>query len=122
MAKILFIEDDADQVLMYKIKFELHRHNFISANDGVEGLASAEQEQPDIILIDLLMDKMGGLEVLENLKSNSSTKNIPALIVTNLDKQELARKAMSLGAVDFIVKSKFSLKDILARVETYLKK
>jgi CheY-like chemotaxis protein len=122
MAKILLIEDDADQVLMYKVKFELYGHNLISANDGIEGLAMAEKEKPDIILIDLLMDKMGGIEVLENLKKNSEIKNIPAIIITNLEKQGLAKKVIGLGAVDFIVKSKISLKDVLSRIEKHLKK
>lgn len=122
MAKILLIEDDKDQILMYQTKFELSGYDFSAAENGIKGLALAESEKPDVILIDLLMEKMEGIEVLENLKKNPKTKDIPAIIVTNLDKQDLARKAMELGAVDFIVKSKVPLREMMSRIERFLKK
>ncbi|PIS42380.1 MAG: response regulator [Candidatus Kerfeldbacteria bacterium CG08_land_8_20_14_0_20_40_16] len=122
MPKILLIEDDKDQILMYQTKFELSGYDFIAAEDGPKGLELAEKENPDMILIDLLMDKMGGIEVLEHLKENPKTKNIPAVIVTNLDKHELAEKAMALGALDFIVKSKIPLREMMARIEAHFKK
>lgn len=122
MSKILLIEDDKDQILLYQTKFELSGYTFVAAENGVKGLEMAEKEKPDIILIDLLMAGMGGIEVLEHLKNNPKTKNIPAIIVTNLDKQELAQKAMALGAVDFIVKSSVPLREMMARIENFLKK
>lgn len=122
MVKILLIEDDKDQILMYQTKFELSGYDFIAAENGPKGIEMAEKEKPDMVLIDLLMDKMGGIEVLENLKNNPQTKDIPAVIVTNLDKQDLAEKAMALGALDFIVKSKIPLREMMARIESFLKK
>jgi len=119
---ILLIEDDSDQILMYRTKFELSGHNFIAAENGLEGLKKAKKDKPDIILIDLLMDKMGGIEVLEKLKQDEKTKDIPAVIVTNLDKQELAKKAMKLGALDFIVKSKIPLREMMSRIDRILNK
>lgn len=118
---ILLIEDDKDQILLYQTKFELDGYDFMAAENGLKGLEMAEQKKPDIILIDLLMSGMGGIEVLEHLKDNDNTKNIPAVIVTNLDKHELAKKAMSLGAVDFIVKSSVPLREMMARIESFLK-
>ncbi|MDZ7798487.1 MAG: response regulator [Patescibacteria group bacterium] len=122
MSKILLIEDDADQIMMYQAKFELSGHDFLAAENGLEGLKKAKQEKPDIILIDLLMEKMGGLEVLEKLKKEEKTKDIPAIVVTNLNKQEMAKKAMNLGALDFIVKSKIPLREMMARIERFLDK
>lgn len=122
MKKILLIEDDKDQILLYQTKFELSGYGFVAAENGTKGLAMAEKEKPDIILIDLLMAGMGGIEVLDNLKKNPKTKNIPAVIVTNLDKHELAQKAMDLGALDFIVKSRVPLREMMARIEGFLKK
>jgi len=122
MKKILLIEDDKDQILLYQTKFELSGYSFQAAENGMKGLAMAEKDKPDIILIDLLMAGMGGIEVLEKLKENPKTKNIPAVIVTNLDKHELAQKAMALGALDFIVKSRVPLREMLARIENFLKK
>lgn len=121
MKKILLIEDDKDQILLYQTKFELSGYGFVAAENGRKGLELAETEKPDIILIDLLMPGMDGIEVLEKLKNNAKTKNIPALIVTNLDKHDLARKAMALGALDFIVKSKIPLREMMSRIENHLK-
>ncbi len=117
MVKILLIEDDKDQILLYKTKFELDGYDFISADNGQKGLKLAEKSQPDIVLIDLLMTGMGGIEVLEKLKGNPKTKQIPAVIVTNLDKHDLAKKAMDLGALDFIVKSKIPLREMMERIK-----
>lgn len=121
MKKILLIEDDQDQILLYQTKFELSGYSFLAANNGPDGLNLAEREHPDIILIDLLMTGMDGIEVLEKLKQNPKTKNIPAIIVTNLDKHELAQKAMALGALDFIVKSTIPLREMMSRIENHLK-
>lgn len=122
MAKILLIEDDSDQILMYQTKFELEGHEFLAAENGPEGLKMAAGQKPDLVLIDLLMEGMDGIGVLENLKKNPETKDIPAVIVTNLDKQEMAKKALTLGALDFIVKSKVPLREMMARIEGFLKK
>ena len=120
--KILLIEDDKDQILLYQTKFELEGYSFVAADNGMKGLEMAEKEKPDIILIDLLMAGMGGIEVLEELKKNPKIKNIPTVIVTNLDKRKLAQKAMDLGALDFIVKSRVPLREMMARIEGFLKK
>lgn len=119
--KILLIEDDKDQILLYQTKFELSGYDFVAAENGAKGLAMAEKEKPDIILIDLLMAGMGGIEVLEKLKKNPKTKNIPAVIVTNLDKHDLAQKAMELGALDFIIKSRVPLREMMSRIGSFLK-
>jgi len=121
MKKVLLIEDDKDQILLYQTKFELSGYDFISAENGQLGLDRAEKEKPDIILIDLLMAGMDGIEVLEKLKKNPQTKDIPAAIVTNLDKKELAKKAMNLGALDFIVKSRVPLREMIDRIDNLLK-
>ncbi len=118
---ILLIEDDQDQILLYQAKFELEGYAFISAENGQKGLELATKEKPNLILIDLLMAGMGGIEVLEKLKDNPETKNIPAVIVTNLDKQDLAKKAMALGAQDFIVKSSVPLREMMSRIKEFLK-
>lgn len=122
MRKILLIEDDKDQILLYQTKFELEGYNFVAARNGVDGLEMAKKENPDIILIDLLMAGMTGIEVLEKLKSDPKIKSIPAVIVTNWDKHEMAQKAMSLGALDFIVKSRVPLREMMSRIGRCVKK
>lgn len=122
MAKILLIEDDPDQILLYKSKFELAGYQFLAAKKGGEGINSAQKEHPDIILIDVVLGEADGMKVLEELKKDPETKDIPAVVLTNLKKRELAEKAYKLGACDYIVKSEVSLKDTLSRVEKFLQK
>ena len=69
--KILLIEDDPDQVFLYLTKFKMEGLKLLTAKNGVEGLAMAKKEKPDIILLDIVMDEMDGMEVLERLKKNS---------------------------------------------------
>jgi len=121
MKKILLIEDDKDQIMLYQTKFELDGYAFAAARNGVKGLEMAEKEKPDLILIDLLMAGMTGIEVLEKLKANQKTKDIPAVIVTNWDKHEMAQKAIKLGALDFIVKSRIPLREMMSRIGSFLK-
>ena len=121
MKKILLIEDDKDQIMLYQTKFELDGYDFVAAENGQKGLEFAKTKNPDLILIDLLMAGMTGIEVLEKLKSDPETKNIPAVIVTNWDKHEMADKAMSLGALDFIVKSRVPLREMMSRIKGFLK-
>lgn len=120
MKTILLIEDDKDQILLYRTKFKMEGYRFLTAESGKDGLKMAEKEMPDMILIDLLMAGMGGIEVLENLKQNPKTEGIPAVIVTNLDKKDLAKKSMDLGALDFIVKSSIPLREMMARIKKLL--
>ena len=122
MKKILLIEDDKDQIFLYQTKFELEGFEFLAAENGPKGLEMAEKEKPALILIDLLMANMDGIEVLEKLKSNPQTKDIPAAIVTNLDKPEMAKKAFALGALDFIVKSSIPLREMISRIRNILEK
>ena len=122
MAKILLIEDDPDQILLYKSKFELAGHQFLAVKKGKEGINLAKTNSPDLILIDIVLGEADGMRVLEELKKDPETKDIPAVILTNLKKRELAEKAYKLGACDYIVKSEVSLKDTLSRMEKFLQK
>lgn len=120
-AKILFIEDDLDQILLYQKKFELEGYDFIFAENGTDGIKKAEQEAQDIILLDIIMCDENGMDVLAKLKKNIKTKNIPVIIFTNLDKEELVNKAFNLGAIDYIIKSKVVPADIVNKVAEVIK-
>jgi DNA-binding response OmpR family regulator len=121
-AKILLVEDDPDQVLMYKTKFELEGFKIITATEPEEALRKAREEKPDLILLDVLLYEHDGLEVLEKLKSDLQTKQIPVLILSNLKKRELEEKAQKLGALAWLVKIHYLPKDIVAIVRHWLKK
>jgi two-component system cell cycle response regulator len=119
---VLIIEDDPDQIFLYETEFTIHGFQVKIAPNGLAGLEAAEKEQPDLILLDEVMEEMTGLVTLKKLKENQKTKNIPVILFTNLEKDEKEQEARQLGAVDFVVKSKVMPKDLVARVKQCLKK
>ncbi len=120
--KVLMIEDDPDQLQLYGLKFNLEGYGFIYAKDSVEGLKQAQEQKPDIILLDIILYDEDGLELLKKLKQNPKTKSIPVIVFSNLDKKESADQAFALGAVDYIIKSKTVPSEIVKRVEEVINK
>ena len=87
--------------------FRSTNYEVISAQNGEEGLQKAIKEQPDIILLDIIMPEINGLDVLHKLKTDHDTATIPVLMLTNLPKDASFDKAKSLGATDYFVKADF---------------
>jgi two-component system response regulator VicR len=117
--KILIIEDDrALQNALVEI-LSKEGYETTSAFDGEEGVQKAQIEKPDLILLDLILPKKDGYEVLAELKKSSS-ESIPVLILTNLEEIDNVQKALDLGAKTFMVKSDFSLKDIVEKIRQNL--
>ncbi|MDO8265061.1 MAG: response regulator [Candidatus Parcubacteria bacterium] len=115
--KILFIEDEtALQKTLGEVLIQ-EGYEVISALDGETGMELAETKNPDLILLDLILPKLNGFEVLEKLKENPATKNIPVIILTNLEKMEDIGKAMELGAKSYLVKSNYSLEEVLKKIK-----
>ena len=105
---------------MYQKIFTFEKHEVELAGDGEEGLAKVQTFNPTIILLDVMMPKMNGLQVLEQLKSNLATKSIPVVMLTNLAGQQDAETALSKGAVKYIVKSEHEPKAVADMVEEIL--
>ncbi len=117
MIKVLIVEDDPLISRMYQKIFTFQKHEVEVANDGEEGLAKAKSTDPTIILLDVMMPKMNGLEVLERLKADDATKKIPVIMLTNLSGQQDAETALITGAVKYIIKSEHTPKEIADLVE-----
>lgn len=123
MAKrILIIEDDPDQILLYKTEFEIHGFEVATERKSTNGEQKAMEFMPDLILMDLLMEEMNGLEVLAKIKQNNKINKIPVLIFSNFEKQEKGAEALRLGAVDYIIKSKTMPKELVQKVNAIIKK
>lgn len=112
MAKVLIIEDDPLISRMYQKIFTFEKYEVEMAKDGQEGLDKALTAKPTVILLDVMMPKLNGLQVLERLKANPETKNIPVIILTNLSGSLDAETALSKGAVKYIVKSEYEPKEV----------
>ena len=120
MAKILIIEDDPLMLRMYQKIFKFEGYEVTVASNGEEGIDQTRKEKPTLILLDIMMPKMNGLEVLDKLKNDPLTKKIPIVMLTNLAGSHDADKALTLGAVKYIVKSEFDPKQVTNMVKEIL--
>ena len=119
--KILIIEDDSFLVEMYSAKFELENFSVNSAEDGKKGVELAKKDLPDIILLDILMPKMDGFAVLDELKKEDSTKDIPVVLLTNLGQKEDVKKGFEKGAVGYLIKAHFMPSEVVDKIKDILK-
>lgn len=117
MKKILFIEDEFG---LQKTLGEFLRKNgyeVISALDGETGLRLAKEKLPDLVLLDLILPRKHGLDVLKELKDDKKTKDIPVIILTNLESLEDVQKAIELGATTYLVKANYSLEEVVEKIK-----
>lgn len=117
---ILIIEDD--QFLSSILKGRLEKEGFSvhQAFDGEEGLSALKQLKPNLILLDMIMPKMSGFEVLEAISVDPELNQIPIMIASNLGQESDIQKAKSLGAVDYYVKVRTSIDEIAHMVRSVL--
>src|SRR4030042_4283711 len=119
--KILVIEDDRSlQNALVEI-IDQEGFESESALDGEEGLAKIKTFKPDLILLDIILPKKDGFEELAEVKKDELLKNIPVLILTNLEEVDNVQKALDLGATNYMVKSDFSLKDVVEKIRASMK-
>ena len=102
--KILMVDDESAARGLIKTLAEMNGYTFIEAEDGKKGLERAKKDAPDIILLDVNMPKMNGFDVLQNLKKDSKTMNIPVIMLTTRDTQEDMAQGMELYADKYIPK------------------
>lgn len=120
--KILLIEDD--KFLRRACEVGLRKRGFavITANDGEEGLQKARMETFDLILMDMLMPKLSGMETLEALKKDERTRGVPVVILSNSSLETDMQRATELGAAGYMVKASLSLQELGDHIVSYLKK
>lgn len=112
MARILVIEDDPLMSRMYEEILTFEKYEVELANDGIEGYEKARKNKPTVIMLDVMMPKMNGMEVLDKLKGDPETKHIPVIMLTNLSGDNDAKQALLKGAVKYIVKSDYNPKQV----------
>ncbi len=120
MKKILFIEEElAIQKSLGDI-LKQEGYKVITALDGEIGLKMAQTEKPDLILLDLILPKLLGLEVLKKLKESKETEDISVIILTNVENAEDINKAIELGITTYLVKANYSLIDLFQKIKKIL--
>lgn len=120
MKKILVVDDLPENVFMLQDRLEHEGYEVITAYDGLTGIAKCEAEQPDLVLLDVMMPGMTGFEVCKTLVNNIKTKSIPIILVTAKVGAEDTKEGLEAGAFDYI-KKPFNRVELLARVNSALK-
>jgi len=121
MKKILFIEDESALQRTFGDILKREGYEMISALDGEVGLKLAKTKKPDLILLDLILPKVHGFEVLKELKKTPETKEIPVIVLTNLEEIGDVDKAVELGATTYLIKAQYSLEEIIEKIKKALK-
>lgn len=120
--RILLVEDDTFFREFYAAKLKEEGMEIEVASDGDEGLDKAGKVKPDLILLDIIMPKKDGFEVLQALSQNAALKKIPVIVFSTLGQESDVEKAKKLGAIDYINKSFFDFEGLKTKINAVLKK
>lgn len=121
LARILVVDDDPTLIEMYRARLLAEGFAVELAHDGQEGLALAVETHPDLILLDMRMPNITGLEALEILKTTKQTKNIPVIVLTALGDDSLRDQALARGAADYLVKAETTPAQIVEKIRAFTK-
>ena len=120
MAKILLVEDDVNLREIYSARFAAEAYEVITASDGEEALATAVRERPDLIVLDVMMPKISGFDVLDILRSTPETKDTKVIMMTALSQDTDRQRGESLGVNKYLIKSQVTLEDVVNAVKEQL--
>lgn len=118
---ILIIEDEQTLLKLLQKEFEREGIKTLAAIDGERGIFLAKKEKPNLILLDIILPKKSGFDVLQELKQDPATKNIPVIVLTNLSDIVDVEKVLELGAVTYLIKSNYSLEEIVDKAKEMFK-
>ena len=119
---IVLVEDDGLLSSMLSDEFRGEGYEVHQAFDGEEGLEIIRSKNPDLVLLDLLMPRKNGFEVLREMKEDNSIKDIPVVILTVSENEDRIEETMKMGTVDALLKSHHTMKGIVERVNEFLEK
>jgi len=114
---ILIVEDDTFLADLYKTKFEMEGLKVLVAYEGEKGLALAKKNNPDIILLDLILPKLSGFEILKTLKADAKYRDIPVVLLTNMSQKADVDKGLKLGADDYLIKAHFMPTEVIEKIK-----
>ena len=118
-ATVLVVDDDPVIQKLLKVNFEMEGYDVITAGDGAEGLAAARSEGPDVVILDIMMPKMNGLEVLTALKQDKNTESIPVILLSAKAQSSDVQAGLDRGADAYVTKP-FDPLELLDRVSEFI--
>ena len=119
--KILIVEDDAFLSSLLKTRIQGDGFEALLASDGDMALKILQEEKPDLVLLDVILPKRSGFELIESLQSDPRFKSVPIVIISNLGQEADIIRGKELGVVDYFVKARISIDDLLKKVREHLK-
>jgi len=122
MSKILLIEDEEIMIELLQKKLTAEGYQVSVAKDGLDGLEKMKQDKPDLILLDIIMPKMGGLEVMEEMNKDKALSAIPVIIISNSGQPVELGRARELGVKDWLIKTEFDPQEVVDKVKKQLEK
>lgn len=117
--KILLVEDELFIRELYERVLQKTGFSVVAAPDGEEGLLQSSTN-PDLILLDIMMPKLNGIELLGKLKADKKTREIPVVLLTNLGQESIIKKAIEMGATGYLMKMKLTPYDLVIKVKEFL--
>ena len=119
--KILLVDDDPTFTQLYSSVFRIQKINFSIAKNGIEALQKASEEQPNLILLDIMLPDINGFDVLKRLKEDPRTNKITVWVISNLAEQVNKDTAKSLGAQDYLVKASNTPNQVVAKINSFFR-
>jgi len=115
-------EKKADEFLaeLYATKLKLEGYEISLAGDGEKGLKMIKEKKPDLILLDIILPRKDGFEILKAMKADKELKNIPVILLTNLSQKDEVKKGLDLGANDYLIKAHFMPSEVVKKIKQYL--
>ena len=115
--KVVIVEDEEILLKVLQEKFKQAGFEIASAVDGSEAISVVKKFMPDVVVLDLILPKKTGFEVLEEIKSDPQLKQIPVVVLSNLGQDDDIKKALQLGAEDYIVKTQHPINEVVEKVK-----
>lgn len=120
--KILLVEDDVFISDIYSVKFNQENFEVVTADNGLDALKKLENFFPDLILLDIVMPYMDGMDFLKEFRKNEKWKTIPVIMLSNLSEKEKLSDAKDLGVEEYLIKSHFTPSEVVEKINSLLKK
>ena len=115
--KILMIEDEEIMIDLLQRKIAQEGYEISVARNGEEGLAAMKEKKPDLVLLDIIMPKMGGFEVMEKMQKDKDLKKIPVIVISNSGQPVEIDRAQKMGAEDWLIKTQFDPKEVIEKIK-----
>ncbi len=119
--RILLVEDEPLLGNLLKQRLEKEGFEIVLARDGEEALAKLRESKPDLILLDIILPKISGFELLETLQADPQFERAPVIVISNLGQESDVARGQALGAIQYFVKAKVSIEELVEHVKTFLR-